>query len=88
MVDLGSHLPAWRTNAQEELIKRGHPTLDFLQNNLVKNSQNKSLETWTAWTIGRIKKGHELSEKNLNQKSNPLESKLTMESSILILKNI
>ena len=68
MVDLGSHLPAWRTNAQEELIKRGHPTLDFLQNNLVKNSQNKSLETWTAWTIGRIKKGHELSEKNLNQK--------------------
>ncbi|MEC7225138.1 MAG: c-type cytochrome, partial [Verrucomicrobiota bacterium] len=68
MVDLGSHLPAWRTNAQEELIRRGHQTLDFLQNNLVKNSQNKSLETWTAWTIGRIKKGHELSEKNLNQK--------------------
>ena len=31
MVDLGSHLPVWRTNAQEELIKRGHPTLDFLQ---------------------------------------------------------
>ena len=68
MADLGSHLPVWRTNAQEELIKRGHQTLDLLQTNLEKDSKNKSLETWTAWTIGRIKKSHELSEKNLNQK--------------------
>ena len=30
LIDLGSHLPAWRTNAQEELIRRGNQSLGIL----------------------------------------------------------
>ena len=33
-----------------------------------KNRQNKSLETWATWTIGRIKTNPNLPETTLNQK--------------------
>ena len=68
LIDLGSHLPAWRTNAQEELIRRGNQSLGMLEKILREKSKNKALETWTAWAIGRIKKGHNLPEESLNQK--------------------
>ena len=66
--DLGSHLPAWRTNAQKELIRRGNQSLGILEKTLKENTQNKSLETWVTWTIGRIKKSPNLPEETLNQK--------------------
>lgn len=66
--DLGSHLPAWRTNAQKELIRKGNQSLGILEKTLKENTQNKSLETWVTWTIGRIKKSPNLPEETLNQK--------------------
>ena len=66
--DLGSHLPAWRTNAQDELIRRGDQSLGILEKTLKENTQNKSLETWATWAIGRIKKNPNLPEETLNQK--------------------
>jgi len=66
--DLGSHLPVWRTNAQNELISRGNQSLGILEKTLKENTQKKSLETWITWTIGRIKKKPDLPEETLNQK--------------------
>ena len=66
--DLGSHLPAWRTNAQDEFIRRGNQSLAILEETIEKNKHNKSLETWATWTIGRIKKNPNLPEITLNQK--------------------
>ena len=43
--DLSSHLPVWRTNAQDELIRRGNQSLAILEETIDKNKQNKSLET-------------------------------------------
>ncbi len=48
--DLASHLPAWRTNAQEELLRRGsgepEPGTSILPS-------SKRFATWHAWTMAR-----------------------------------
>ena len=54
IADLGSHLPAWRTNAQEELIRRGKSVESSLRAALRKPDLSVALETWLVWTIGRI----------------------------------
>lgn len=56
--DLGSHLPVWRTNAQEELIRRGDAVVELLMSVLGKTPEiPRALETWIAWTLGRIRPG-------------------------------
>lgn len=52
--DLSSHLPAWRTNAQEALIKQGSQIIPRLKSILSDSNSSKNLQTWAAWTIGRI----------------------------------
>lgn len=55
--DLGSHLPVWRTNAQEELVRRGWND-DAPQ---PKNPpETTRFTTWLLWTFGRLepKKAH------------------------------
>ena len=54
IADLGSHLPAWRTNAQEELIRRGESAEPSLRAALRNPTLPVALETWLVWTIGRI----------------------------------
>ena len=54
LTDLASHVPAWRTNAQEELIRRGAGVIDPLRTALRKDDISTALETWIVWTIGRI----------------------------------
>ena len=51
--DLGSHLPAWRVNAQTELIRRG--AIDELKTVLQGSETSRALSTWTLWTLGRMK---------------------------------
>ena len=52
--DLSSHLPVWRTNAQEAILKRGRSTVGVLKRILRDSWTPKRLETWAAWTLGRI----------------------------------
>lgn len=52
--DLGSHIPAWRSNAQEELIRRGETVKGELEPILRRDEVPTALETWTTWTLGRI----------------------------------
>jgi putative membrane-bound dehydrogenase-like protein len=52
IADLGSHLPVWRANAQEEMIRRG--AKGELKAVLARTPIRQQLETWAAWTLGRM----------------------------------
>lgn len=76
--DLRSSIPAWRTAAQHELVRRAEvelrkaavkhprsaadglpssPTALFLLNRLADSNLTTAAETWTLWTLGRIRPG-------------------------------
>ena len=56
--DLGSHVPSWRTDAQEELLRRTEAAKKFLFSGLktltAENHLTKAQQTWTLWTLGRM----------------------------------
>ena len=55
LADLGSHLPVWRANASEQLVRRKEVVIGPLMDALRGDAKNEtSLETWAAWTLGRI----------------------------------
>jgi putative membrane-bound dehydrogenase-like protein len=52
--DLGSHLPVWRVNAQDELVKRGEATKVQLFERLKRTDLTEGAETWALWALGRV----------------------------------
>ena len=60
--DLGSDVPAWRVNAQEELLQRGDTASQFLREQLENGQLTTAQETWTLWTLGRFASVSGLSE--------------------------
>ena len=68
IAELESHVPAWRTNAQEELIRRGEAALPPLLAALAADDRSTALETWAVWTIGRIDPDNSWFAANRNQK--------------------
>lgn len=54
--DLGSHLPAWRVDAQEELLRRGPAVGEKLRQLLAMPELSPAQETWALWTLGRMNK--------------------------------
>ncbi|MEL6108779.1 MAG: PVC-type heme-binding CxxCH protein [Planctomycetota bacterium] len=48
-----SGIPAWRVNAQVELLRRGDRSVKFLTNRLRQRS-TKAEQTWGLWTLGRL----------------------------------
>lgn len=68
ITDLGSHVPAWRSNAQEELIRRGDAAIPLLLAALDAEDRSTALETWAIWTIGRIDAAQSWFTANRNQK--------------------
>ena len=51
--DLGSSVPAWRTGAQNELLRRGNGSVVFLKKQL-DGKLTKAQQTWSLWTLGRL----------------------------------
>lgn len=51
--DLGSSIPGWRVNAQNELLRRGDAAVAPLRNRLA-GQLTKAKQTWALWTLGRI----------------------------------
>ena len=49
--DLGSHLPVWRIDAQDELVRRGLKTISPADPDPPKS---RGYHTWISWTLGRI----------------------------------
>jgi len=52
--DLGSAIPVWNINAQDELVRRGSLVKADLIERLSKRGLTEAAETWTIWTLGRI----------------------------------
>lgn len=51
--DLGSHFPAGRLAAQDELLRRGEPALKELRALLESGALEEGPETWALWTLAR-----------------------------------
>ena len=51
--DLGSNIPAWRVDAQNEFLRRGDQSLSFLIDALQRET-SKAEQTWGLWTLGRL----------------------------------
>ena len=54
IADFAGPLPVRRTDAQDELVRRGVAIRADLLQQLNSRQLNQSQETWTAWTLGRI----------------------------------
>jgi putative membrane-bound dehydrogenase-like protein len=52
--DFATPIPAWRTNAQYELIKRGKLVREELERLLKAGNLTTSQETWAMWTFGLL----------------------------------
>ena len=68
ITDLGSHVPAWRTNAQAELIRREKNVVPALLAVLERDNLSAALETWIVWTLGRIDPADSWFDGNQNRK--------------------
>ena len=53
LADLGSSVPAWRVDAQQELLRRGDASVAFLKEAL-RGELSKAEQTWSIWTLGRL----------------------------------
>ncbi|MEZ6126239.1 MAG: DUF6807 family protein [Planctomycetaceae bacterium] len=70
-VDLGSSVPAWRTNAQNELVRRGAVAGSFLAEKLAGENLTIAEETWTMWTLARLGVPMDLDAVDMTTFSNP-----------------
>ena len=52
--DLGAQIPAWRVNAQEELIQRGTKHVSEIIKAIQGGQLSEGQETWAAWALSRI----------------------------------
>ena len=52
--DLGSPVAVWRTNAQDELVRRGSAIRPDLIRLLTSGGLTTARETWALWTLGRL----------------------------------
>lgn len=50
--DLASDVPAWRVNAQTELLRRGEPAQKYLFSRLNQGELSTASQTWALWTLG------------------------------------
>lgn len=69
--DLDSSVAAWRTDAQEEFVRRGNVAGAFLADKLADENLSRAAETWTMWTLGRLGIPAELDDEDLRKFSNP-----------------
>lgn len=60
--DFDSPLPVRRINAQEELVSRGGDAIQVLLKQLTEDKLSENQETWTIWSLGRIREATALPE--------------------------
>ena len=56
MEDMGSHIPVWRTNAQDEMVRRGLKVKEQLTNELKSGKLSTAATTWTTWALAHIER--------------------------------
>ena len=52
--DLGAQIPAWRVNAQEELIQRGTKHVSGIIKAIQGGQLSEGQETWAAWALAEL----------------------------------
>lgn len=52
--DFAGPVAVWRTDAQDELVRRGSRVRDELRSRLDAGGLTEAQTTWTAWTLGRM----------------------------------
>ncbi len=52
--DFDGPLPVWRSDAQDELVRRGASVKTELITTLGTRGNSEARETWTGWTLGRL----------------------------------
>lgn len=76
LVDLGSSVPAWRVDAQNELLRRGDESRRFLEevlsSDLSKRRLSKAQQTWGLWTLGRLSINALLRVYGLQERNSPV----------------
>ena len=65
MEDVGSHLPVWRTNAQDEMVRRGLKVKDLLTKELGSGKLSTAATTWTVWALAHIERENKGDYKNI-----------------------
>jgi len=87
--DLGSWLPAWRTDAQDELVRRGSESVPHLIGVLKNESTPGGLETWAVWTLARLGWPGDatLLGTNLNRRLQWLRARPTSDAVVAALKD-
>lgn len=65
MEDMGSHLPVWRTNAQDEMVRRGLKVKAQLTKELNSGKLSTAATTWTIWALAHIEKENKGDFKNI-----------------------
>lgn len=60
LADFNGPLPVWRTNAQEELVRRGAAVRDELMMAISDDRLSTAQQTWAVWTLARIEPQSEL----------------------------
>lgn len=65
MEDMGSHLPVWRTNAQDEMVRRGLKVKDQLTSELNSGKLSTAATTWTIWALAHIERENQGDYKNI-----------------------
>jgi putative membrane-bound dehydrogenase-like protein len=63
MEDLGTSVPVWRIDAQDELLRRGTGVQADLLARLNRGGLTTAEETWMLWTVGRL----ETRDRTINQ---------------------
>ena len=54
LADLDSHLPVWRVDAQDELVRRGPKHRFDILKSLNSGKLTEAQETWAAWALSRM----------------------------------
>ncbi|HUR59529.1 MAG TPA: PVC-type heme-binding CxxCH protein [Opitutaceae bacterium] len=78
--DLGGAIPAWRIDAQDELVRRGGAVKAELIANLTRGGLTTAQETWTLWTLGRLEPHNRAIDEWFAQKGRTLSPNALLQS--------
>ena len=65
MQDMGHHLPVWRTNAQDEIVRRGLKVKEKLTKELNSGKLSVAATTWSLWALAHIERENDGDYQNI-----------------------
>jgi putative membrane-bound dehydrogenase-like protein len=72
LADLGSSIPGWRIDAQDEFLQRETESSNYLQLKLQDPDLPQATRTWILWTLGRMSDDSQIDRQLMNIVTSPL----------------